>query len=448
MGKIHAGITAKKSLMMILVTMSVIVLDSSIVKFIAFGNTELPSYMNFGIFVTFSLLFVVIGVMLKRSAKNMDPNLGLKKETVEKYSYFSITITQYFLIAIMVIIIIQVSVYHSYSIITLWAAFYISHLSSMGFLIVLTILMLKWLRSKKNRILLLYAISFSLVAGTMAISLGYANHQLSYSMPIIKPYSIHQSLLNIPLSSISNTFGITLDFITIISFLTVWIASVTLLNTYRRAIGKLRYWIIVSIPLVYFLFPFDIYFLNVLRPLMDSSPVIFMIINVTFFSATKQVGGILFSMVFLLTSTKINRAMLKRSLFVTAIGVAVLFGSLEIGTLLYAVYPPFGLVTISFMPIGSYLVLNGIFASATNVSRDSMLRRELYKSAERQLNILGTIGVTQMERDLLKKFRSMEKAAVMTERTEEDYSEDEDVRDIVRDVLQELRSRKSGQEKR
>lgn len=446
MGKVQLSITANNVWMIILVTMSVIVLDSSIVKFIAFGNTELPSYMNFGIFITFSILFIVIGIILKRSAKNMGPSLGLKKEMVEKYSYFSITLTQYFLIAILVIIIIQVSVYHSYSTITLLVSFYISHLSAMGFLIVLTILILNWLRTKKNKILLLYAISFMLLAGTVAISLGYAIHQLSYHMPIIKPYSIHQSLLNIPLSKISNTFGITLDFISIISFLTVWIASVTLLNTYRRTIGKLRYWIIISIPLVYFLFPFDIYFLNVLRPLMDSSPVIFMIINVTFFSATKQVGGILFSMVFLLASTKIKRTMLKSSLFVTAVGITVLFGSLEIGTLLYAVYPPFGLVTISFMPIGSYLVLNGIFASAINVSRDSELRRELYKSAERQLNILGTIGVTQMERDLLKKFKSMEKAAVMTGRTEEDYSEDEDVKDIVRDVLQELRSRKIGQE--
>lgn len=45
------------------------------------------------------------------------------------------------------------------------------------------------------------------------------------------------------------------------------------------------------------MFPFDAYFLDVLRPILDSSPVLFMFINVYFFSATKQVCGILFSMV-------------------------------------------------------------------------------------------------------------------------------------------------------
>lgn len=85
------------------------------------------------------------------------------------------------------------------------------------------------------------------------------------------------------------------------------------------------------------MFPFDTYFLDVLRPILDSSPVLFMFINVYFFSTTKQVCGILFSMVFLLTCTKITKPELKSSLFATAIGIAVLFGSLEIGTLLYAV---------------------------------------------------------------------------------------------------------------
>lgn len=79
--------------------------------------------------------------------------------------------------------------------------------------------MSNWLRTKRNRILLLYSISFSLLAGTVAISLGYAIHQFSYHKSIIKPYSIHQSLLNIPLSNLSNTLGIALDFISVISFL-------------------------------------------------------------------------------------------------------------------------------------------------------------------------------------------------------------------------------------
>jgi len=57
-------------------------------------------------------------------------------------------------------------------------------------------------------------------------------------------------------------------------------------------------------------------------------------------------------------------------LLISSIGIAILYGSIEVDTLLYAVYPPFCLVTISFMPMGAYLLFIGISLSATFVARD------------------------------------------------------------------------------
>jgi hypothetical protein len=58
-------------------------------------------------------------------------------------------------------------------------------------------------------------------------------------------------------------------------------------------------------------------------------------------------------------------------------------------------------VTIPFMPIGSYMLFNGILLSATLVARDSELRKEFYYAAMSQLN-LKTIAVTKMEMELIK----------------------------------------------
>ena len=98
--------------------------------------------------------------------------------------------------------------------------------------------------------------------------------------------------------------------------MSAWIATAALLRQYRQRIGKIKYWCLVVTPLNYFLFPFGTYFINLSDELMVDSPVLFSIIYVSTFSATKQVGGILFSMVFL-TAALVNRTELRRYLIIS-----------------------------------------------------------------------------------------------------------------------------------
>jgi hypothetical protein len=109
--------------------------------------------------------------------------------------------------------------------------------------------------------------------------------------------------------------------------------------------------------------------------------------------------------------------------------------------LLYAIYPPFGLITISFMPIGAYLLFNGIYGSARLVSEDTELRKKLHKSVENQISLLKTIGVSEMEAELLKKFRPVVHKTEMLQENNEMQLEQEDVRLLIRDVLKEIDSR-------
>ncbi|MGB8776711.1 MAG: hypothetical protein WCC82_00600 [Nitrososphaeraceae archaeon] len=121
--------------------------------------------------------------------------------------------------------------------------------------------------------------------------------------------------------------------------------------------------------------------------------------------------------------------------------MATLFGSIEIDSILYATYPPFGLVTISFMPIGSYLLFTGLFHSATVAARDIELRKEFYKSAMSQLTLLKTIGVTEMEKGLLKSVKFIESRVRSLEKDETPFVEEldiEKIREILHDVLTEL----------
>jgi hypothetical protein len=434
-------ITKRRAFTIILAITAIMVIDSTIINYFGFNIRELPTSSYVGIFVTFAILFVVIVIILISFVKAKDSEPRLKRGLAVKSSFIIVSLALCSLIGVLIIIIQPTMALRSYSILSLFAAVYVSHISALFFIIYLVITLVHWLITKKNKILSLYAISFTLTAITIITSLIYATYVLSYQPSNIRPSSIHNSLIALPRSELAIYFGPTLDAISVISFVSVWMASAVLLNTYSSRIGKVKYWMIISVPLVYFLFPFEKSFVDIFQPLTISSPVLFGAIYFLFFSATKQIGALFFSLAFITASTLIAKGEMQKYLLITAIGIAVLFGSIEIDTLLYATYPPFDLVTISFMPMGAYLVFTGITVSATLLARDKELRKDFYKTAMSQLSLLKTIGVTQMERELIKSYKSVEKRTRLEEIETTSNFDSEDVREILRDVLNELYSK-------
>ena len=197
----------------------------------------------------------------------------------------------------------------------------------------------------------------------------------------------------------------------------------------------------MSIPLIYYIFPLQGYFGDVFFNLLQSAPVSFSIIYILIFSATKQVGAVLFSLAFWTSSSLVHDDRIRKSLLISSIGMAILFGTFEISPLQYHVYPPYGFITQAFIPIGAYLLFVGIFTSAKNVSRDSEMRKEFYKSASSQLALLKAIGVSQMEKELEKNVKSIEKRFLERKgesHFEEQRLEQENVKEILHDVLNEL----------
>ena len=143
------------------------------------------------------------------------------------------------------------------------------------------------------------------------------------------------------------------------------------------------------------------------------------------------------SLAFWTTSSLVYDNRIRESLLISSIGMAILFGSVEITPLQYHVYPPYGLITEAFIPIGSYLLLVGISISAKNISQDAELRKEFYKRAESQLNLLKAIGVSEMEKELMKQVASIEKRSRVKTIADENLN-DEEVKIILHEVLDEL----------
>ena len=447
-GVLLIGTTKKVSLIFILSFTALAVIDSTIVKFYVTSGEELSASYNVMIFVLFSIVFAYIGFTLLISTNKYGKNLVYKLPARLKYLYGVALATQTLMVGILITIMLQMTLWNKYNIILLQVATYVTHVSALIFLILLVLMFIGWLKSRRNYISLLFTIAFSLVSATILVSLIYLEYQFSRTViPDRKPFPINTYVIRQDAPPFAESFATTFDALSLSSFFVIWLASTVLLSHYRFKLGKIKYYTLVAIPLIYYLFPFESYLGNFFSPLMLNSPITFTIIYNLFFSATKQVGALLFSLAFLTASSLVSKDRIKKSLLMSAIGIALLFGSIEIITLQYRLYPPFGLVTEAFMPLGSYLLFVGIFTSAIGVSRDAQLRKEFYKSAESQLGLLKTIGVTQMENELLKEYKPILNRSKILEKYVDQNLEQPDVKEIIRDVLNELQSRENISDK-
>jgi len=432
-----SSLTKKNSLILILTFTVIVVLDSTVVKFASYTGQQFQTSWNVQIFIAFSFVFSIISIlflyMTRKTSAGSFYTMPINIKYLRGFFFFSQTTT----ISIMSILILQMILSNKYNIIFVRAETYLAYISTLIFLIFLVFLFIGWFKSKRNYIIMLFTISFSLLIINLIISLIYLDSYFSSSVKqIIQPYQITSFVTNFGGSFFHQQIAFAHDILSILSFSFMWISTAILLSHYRYKIGKIKYFILILIPLIYYLFPFEGYFGNMFFSLILDYPITFAIIYILIFSATKQIGALFFSIFFLIASTLIAKSKVRQSILFTAIGMVIIFGSLDIATLQYSVYPPFGLITTAFMPLGAYLLFIGILSSAQNISRNIQIRKELYKNANSQLDLIKIIGMAQMEKELLKRYKSISKYTGISE--EVDKMDQDEVREIVHDVVTEL----------
>jgi hypothetical protein len=371
-----------------------------------------------------------------------------------KYFHIFIIASQSVTIGIIITIILQMTLYHQYSIILLRLVNYLAYGTALIFVISLSLTFIRWFRSKRNYIAYLFLISFLLLGANIIVSFFYLESY--YSNPISKnitPYNLITFITAFRVLNFTQNLSLSFDLLSTLSFVFMWISTLLLLKEYSYKVGKVKYLALMIIPLIYYLFPLEGYFGNTFRSFIHNSPILDFYIVI--FSATTQIGALIFSLSFFIASRLIRNVSVRHYTLISFIGLCMVFGSLEIGTLQYAIYPPFGLITQAFLPLGAYLLFIGIVTSSIYVSKDTNLRKEFYKNANSNLALLKAIGVTQMENELLDRYKSVMKYSKSTEiKTDEERDrmslaiqdvlktmEKDDVREILHEVLLDVYSK-------
>jgi hypothetical protein len=323
-----------------------------------------------------------------------------KKVSLNLTSYYIVRAAQYVLVVILVLVYLQMLFESHYSTIYVILALVVSYAVACLMLGILAQRMFFWFNVHRTTIVLMYGICAVTLTINAIIALGFVAFTLSEVYDSVGAHRGVFAYIPSPGSleyNLNSLYNIT----SILSFVSTWGATALLLYPFSKKVGRTKYWIVVSLPLVYFLSQFPSVLLNLFSSALASDPEFFSSLLSIVFTVSKASGGIFFGLAFwILAKSTVQGTAAKDYLIIAMLGFVLLFVADQALVLLYVPYPPLGLASISFMGLSSYLILAGIYSAAVYVSQDSKLRRDIRKIAIRESKLIDSIGTAQMERKI------------------------------------------------
>lgn len=434
------------------------VADSSILRLLGvlrfhlIGSHNIELYFIFLAVAAVSSIVLLFALAKNRNRTDVEVTRSIRRITRKKFinDFLIISSLQLVIIGVLVAIMFQMFFTKSYFSFELLFVVYGTFLVTFIFLAKLFLRFYNWYRSKRNRLFLLYSVLIIMLLANYLSFLSYFTFEHSHDSPVIKPISarLFFSILYSPSPEIERNLNLIYDIMTLISFVAAWITTIVLLNNYSKKIGVLRYWILICIPLIYFLSRYDVLISPVIQ-YFGVSGVQFNVPYLIFVSAGQQVGGVLFGIYYWVASRKVLNTRVKNYLVLSGIGMMFIFAANEIHALVITFFPPFGLITVSFMGLGSYLLYIGIFDLASLIARSSEIRNELNRKVE-ELSHVKNIARSEIERIVEGQVRSASKYVRKEESEIRDYVFDHDeLKELIQEVMKEvnLRKRSTGYDK-
>jgi hypothetical protein len=441
--------SGKQIFIVVSIVMVALLLDTTIIR-VSDLTLKSTSSWPLGFFTIIAGISLAVQNLILRFIKQkVDESLAAQKSLPLNSLYKVAVAVHYVLAAILVFVILQMLITSRYNVVLLITAITISYVSAMIMMVILCHRFFSWFRLNKSYVILLYGLSSIMLVANVCITLALVN-----SLLVDKPREVisRATSLNAPFvnaNPVSSTLNYAYIITTITSFIITWCATVGLLKNYIHKMGKFRYLLVLILPLAYFVSQFLVFSLGLLGPLLMSNPTFYGILFTMLFTLSKPIGGIIFGIGFWMVARNIHRDNVVRSyLIISAYGFLLLFTSNQAIVLTFTQYPPFGLVTISFVGLASYLVLVGIYSSAISISQDAKLRREIRHLAIKESKLLDSIGTAQMEQEILKRIVTVAKKhsdSMIEGAGIQPLVSEHDINEYMKEVLREIKtSKKEG----
>jgi hypothetical protein len=414
---------------------AVLIIDTSLVKIYDLIQKNLIQLQNkLVLFSVNSSLCLLLQIFLIRYIRNT-LRLDRLNKTLKVKSFYIISLVSLSVLGSFIgFLIFQMFYNNYYDTVLSITIITISYGTAASLMIWLSLLFFSWYRSSHNLIVLLYSVSMSVIAFNLIMTASFSSIKVSERPDHTGEYvggggdiSGGRHLL------LDNIYRVS----SFMSFFSIWITTAILMNFYReKLINAIVYWLILGLPLVYFLITYfyQFFLAKFLISYIVIDPITVSIILSAFLSLSKPVGGLIFGAVFWNISKTVGYEVnIKTYMIISGWGIFLIFAANQASAQMLTPYPPFGLATITILVLASFLMLLGIYNSATLVSANNELRRSIYNHAL-ESKLLGAIGHAEMEkaiqntveqvnRDKVELEKELEEPVELDERELEKYIE-------------------------
>jgi hypothetical protein len=420
--------------------------DVSISNVADFLVPFITSFSGIFLFIVMSSIFILVSVLLIVKIRNSAAN------TISNSLYFKIAnvivlATVSCLIGILIAIIMQITLFSAYWTALLAVATVAITASSAAISLISSAILVGWFRANRSSyVSLIFAAAFTFniyiylylgITDTYKLfekpNLVMPDSEVVYASDTYQPGTINSILWDIYRIG---TMGIFLLFLA---------GSATMLHHYASKIGRLKFWLLVLLPTVYYSSTL-IDILGVYVPETDSDFFNYYL----YVSLNGIIGGALLGFAFWTVSgTMSANKSVANYLRLCAMGFIINLIA-GVGVLVAASYPPFGFVSFAMLPLSSYMIILGLYCTAVSVSQDIRLRQYIKKLCKNDSSFLSIIGHAQMEKQLQSKASDLE-ITVKEHRIELEKRsgiqasvQQQDIKQYLLEVLQEVDKHKAS----
>jgi hypothetical protein len=425
-----------------LVIIAITLIDTSIIKTFGYTDSRITDIKDVIAYAVLICVSVVCSIILLAhtnrlfNSKNKNVNLILIHRLV--------SVVQFAISGTLIALIVQMAIFSYYNRDLLIIAVYLIFVLSIGISIPLVFKFIQWFKRNHNYILLLYVLAFMLLITKSIIAAVYVSQELYNHSILVHPGETHRMTLSLSnlKANLSNILKDGYYYASILAYILIWVTTAILLKHYSKRLGKIRYWILISIPIVFYLIQDKLFQSGIFNYIFLISPNLFGLFYSLSFTAVQLIAGLFACLVFVLGAREIKKERISNSLFVSAVGILILINSFEISGAYIGAYPPYGLTSVSLIGMASYLVFVGTFSSAIYVGNDIQVRKEIYKMVESNPQLLRNIGLSEGQIEIERRVKRMQKLNDQDDQSLGEEYESGEVQELIQDILRELKKEK------
>jgi hypothetical protein len=351
------------------------------------------------LFVVISSVTIICQLFIMQFVRDTSRDIRKKNRQIN-IMHHVVAIIQYFIIAVIVYAMMDLTITKSYSMIASMLIAMVSYGLATVLLGIFGVVFLLWYKSNrksKSILVLIYGLSFvatviALIATMASDTKMFGDKILTIVTPDSDPSFPYLEDDTYPWKYTRHLLFEIYANADLVAFYLKWGGTAMILYHYAHKMGRIKYWTLLSLPLIYFslLIAYDY---NLFGEVSDS--LIFMLI----ITLNSTWGGILFYIAFRLSSKQFeSNERFRNYLLMAGFGFMLFFSGSQT-SLIATVYPPWGASTASTFGLGTYVVLVGLYLAAKSIAQNEELKESLKNSTMAESKFLHSIGTSAAERE-------------------------------------------------